>query len=81
MRRSAGTMQGLEFEQQLVDDGAGGLCTRHRVSPYIMAQAGMPIQVLPSGDYPIQLSQQPGTPISFPRFATTELKNRAIKIT
>ncbi|WP_374589868.1 putative bifunctional diguanylate cyclase/phosphodiesterase [Novosphingobium sp.] len=42
VRRSAGSTQGLEFEQQLVDDGAGGLCTRHRVSPYILAQVMTP---------------------------------------
>lgn len=37
VRRSAGAMMGLEFEQALVDDGAGGLCTRHRVSPVVIA--------------------------------------------
>ncbi len=30
---------GVEFETPLVSDGAGGLCTRHRVSPYAMAAA------------------------------------------
>ena len=35
------------FPAVVVDDGAGGLCTRHRVSPYVMAQAGMPLQALP----------------------------------
>ncbi|MFZ9396894.1 MAG: EAL domain-containing protein, partial [Erythrobacter sp.] len=38
--RAAGDTQGLEFENPLVDDGAGGLCTRHRVSPYALASAG-----------------------------------------
>jgi len=76
VRRSAGSMQGLEFEQQLVDDGAGGLCTRHRVSPYVLAQAGMPLQALPKGQYPMQLMQQPGAALSLPRFATAEIKNR-----
>lgn len=80
VRRSAGAMQGLEFEQQLVDDGAGGLCTRHRVSPYVLAQAGMPLQALPKGEYPMQLMQQPGAPLSLPKFGTTEIKNRGIKI-
>ncbi len=80
VRRSAGSLQGLEFEQPLVDDGAGGLCTRHRVSPYVLAQAGMPFQALPTGEYPMQLMQQPGAPLSFPRFSTTEIKNRAVKI-
>jgi len=53
VRRSAGSMQGLEFEVPLVDDGAGGLCTRHRVSPYMLAQAGMPLAALPPGQYPL----------------------------
>ncbi len=71
VRRSAGAMQGLEFEQHLVDDGAGGLCTRHRISPYIMAQAGMPLQALPPGQYPMQLMQQAGAPMSLPKFGST----------
>ena len=42
VRRSEGYSQGLEFETPLVDDGAGGLCTRHRVAPYVLAAMGMP---------------------------------------
>ena len=75
-RRSAGSMQGLEFEHQLVDDGAGGLCTRHRVSPYVMAQAGMPLQALPPGQYPMQMMQQPGAALSLPKFGQADLKVR-----
>ncbi len=33
---------GVEFETQLTSDGAGGLCTRHRVPPYTIAAAGLP---------------------------------------
>lgn len=77
VRRSAGTMQGLEFELQLVDDGAGGLCTRHRVSPYVMAQAGMPLQALPSGSYPMQLIQQPGAALTLPKFGQIDTKLKA----
>ncbi|WP_324260836.1 EAL domain-containing protein [Altererythrobacter sp. H2] len=33
---------GVEFETPLVSDGAGGLCTRHRVSPYMISAAGLP---------------------------------------
>ncbi|MEA3263670.1 MAG: EAL domain-containing protein [Pseudomonadota bacterium] len=80
VRRSAGAMQGLEFEQHLVDDGAGGLCTRHRVSPYVLAQAGMPLQALPKGEYPMQLMQQPGAPLSLPKFGTAEIKHRGVKV-
>ena len=76
-RRSAGAMQGLEFEHQLVDDGAGGLCTRHRVSPYVLAQAGMPLGQLPPGQYPAQLIQQPGVPMTLPKFGQTEHRPKA----
>ena len=40
VRRSQNDQQGVEFEQKLVSDGQGGLCTRHRVSPYAIAAAG-----------------------------------------
>ena len=53
VRRSAGSMQGLEFELPLVDDGAGGLCTRNRVSPYVLAAAGMPLGRWQPGQYPL----------------------------
>lgn len=49
--RSQGDTQGLEFEQPLIDDGAGGLCTRHRVSPYALATAGAPLAALSQGAY------------------------------
>jgi len=68
VKRSADTMQGLEFEQHLVDDGAGGLCTRSRISPYMLAAAGMPLAALPPGQYPL-VGQGP-TGLSMPRFAS-----------
>lgn len=49
--RSSGDTQGLEFEQSLVDDGSGGLCTRNRVSPYALASAGTPLAALAPGSY------------------------------
>ncbi len=49
--RSNNDLQGLEFETPLVDDGAGGLCTRIRVSPYALAAAGADLEALPDGDY------------------------------
>ena len=67
VRRSNGDNQGLEFEHNLVDDGAGGLCTRNRVSPYLLAAAGMPLAALPAGQYPL-VGQGPGG-FSLPRFA------------
>lgn len=81
VRRSAGSMQGLEFEIPLVDDGAGGLCTRHRVSPYTLAQAGMPLQALPLGQYPMQLMQQPGGGLSIPKFGQADLiKTKPVRV-
>ena len=49
--RANGDIQGLEFEQSLIDDGTGGLCTRNRVSPYALASAGAPLAALSQGDY------------------------------
>lgn len=46
--------------------GAGGLCTRHRVSPYALAAAGMQLESLPQGNYPMQLIG--GGPASKPKF-------------
>ncbi|MFL6752548.1 MAG: EAL domain-containing protein [Sphingomicrobium sp.] len=40
--RAAGRKLGVVFEQELVDDGNGGLCTSHRVSPYKLATMGLP---------------------------------------
>jgi hypothetical protein len=31
----------VQFEQRMVSDGNGGLCTSHRVSPYLIAAAGL----------------------------------------
>ena len=39
--RAEGAMIAVEFETPLVSDGAGGLCTRHRVSPYILASVDL----------------------------------------
>jgi diguanylate cyclase (GGDEF)-like protein/PAS domain S-box-containing protein len=49
--RSMGHQQGLEFEERLVSDGNGGLCTNRRISPYMLAAAGMPLANLPPGYY------------------------------
>ncbi|MBU0670046.1 MAG: EAL domain-containing protein [Alphaproteobacteria bacterium] len=45
--RAMDDTQGVEFEEPLVDDGAGGLCTRERASPYEIAAAGAPLPALP----------------------------------
>ena len=64
--RSHDAVVGVEFDTPLVNDGAGGLCTRHRVSPYALAEAGMPLAALPPGNYPLSLTN--GGPKSKPQF-------------
>ena len=41
VRRAERRGHGIEFVQALVDDGAGGLCTCHRVAPYDLATNGL----------------------------------------
>jgi len=53
VNRSEDATIAVEFETPLVSDGAGGLVTRHRVSPYALAAAGMPLAALPQGNYPL----------------------------
>ena len=67
--RSQGDTQGLEFEQPLIDDGAGGLCTRHRVSPYALASAGAPLSALAPGSYEAMPGGMLGQGGSAPQFA------------
>lgn len=73
VRRTSGDTQGLEFEQELVDDGAGGLCTRHRVSPYALAAAGAPLEALPAGRY----SGLPTSDMASPSVARFQLSTSA----
>ena len=74
VRRSKDDNIGLEFETELVDDGAGGLCTRHRISPYQLAAAGMPLASLPPGQYPL-VGQQKS--VGLPKFGTSNDKHAA----
>ena len=69
VNRSQGDTQGLEFEQPLIDDGAGGLCTRHRVSPYALASAGAPLAALAPGSYQAMPGGLLGQGGSVPQFA------------
>jgi diguanylate cyclase (GGDEF)-like protein len=41
--RAQDALIAVEFETPLVSDGAGGLCTRHRISPYVLAAAATPV--------------------------------------
>jgi len=68
VRRSVNAQQGLEFERNLVNDGSGGLCTRSRISPYLLSQAGMPISLGAAGESQV-IGQDDGR-ISLPLFAT-----------
>ena len=71
VRRSQDATQGIEFETPLISDGADGLCTRHRISPYMLAAAGMPLAALPAGNYSPPV--QPDAPRSRARFMQVEL--------
>jgi diguanylate cyclase (GGDEF)-like protein len=74
--RSKESMIGVEFEAPLVNDGTGGLCTRHRVSPYALAAAGMPLEALPAGSYPMRLISD-GTSSSKPQFMETAVSGNS----
>jgi len=63
--RSEGAQLAVEFEIPLVNDGAGGLCTRHRVSPYALAAAGMPLTSLGQGHSPVGKAVGPASPPQF----------------
>jgi hypothetical protein len=63
VKRSDGAQIGVEFESPLVSDGAGGLCTRHRVSPYAMAAAGMQLATLGHSSPGVANSGASGPPL------------------
>jgi len=58
VRRSEGSSLGLEFEMPLISDGADGLCTRHRVSPYQIELAGKPLRALDDDPYAALMTRQ-----------------------
>ncbi|WP_336986704.1 putative bifunctional diguanylate cyclase/phosphodiesterase [Altererythrobacter aquiaggeris] len=64
---------GVEFESALVSDGAGGLCTRHRVSPYALAAAGMPLASLNQEKQFPHEQMGGGAPKSSPRFMQVQV--------
>ncbi|WP_296717943.1 EAL domain-containing protein [Erythrobacter sp.] len=45
--------QGLQFETAMISDGSGGFMTRHRISPYSLAEAGIPLAALGAGKFPL----------------------------
>ncbi len=84
VRRSNDTSQGLQFEIPLISDGSDGLCTRHRVSPYVLAAAGMPLAALPSGHYPLVgnefAGKHDGKPKSMPRFGQVDKGDALLRV-
>ena len=64
VRRSSGYGQGLEFEMPLISDGADGLCTRYRVSPYQIEEAGRPLAALPDDPYAMMRHGRAGSAAS-----------------
>ncbi|KLI63684.1 diguanylate phosphodiesterase [Aurantiacibacter marinus] len=77
VRRSQDATQGLSFETPLVSDGAGGLCTRHRVSPYMLAAAGMPLRALPAGHY--APPRDIGAPVGSPQFMQVDVSAGSLR--
>ncbi|MBX9897776.1 MAG: EAL domain-containing protein [Qipengyuania sp.] len=73
VRRSRQSTLGVEFETPLVSDGADGLCTRHRVSPYAIEAAGRPLTPLPMDAYALL----GGNPVSKPSFVEVATRDTA----
>ncbi|APE28506.1 EAL domain-containing protein [Aurantiacibacter gangjinensis] len=73
VKRSQDATQGVEFEVPLVSDGAGGLCTRHRVSPYMLAAAGMPLKALGGGHHLEAIASGAPQSSSRPRFMQVDI--------
>jgi diguanylate cyclase (GGDEF)-like protein/PAS domain S-box-containing protein len=72
--RSKEDTQGIQFETQLISDGYNGLMTRHRISPYALAEAGMPLGTLGSRDrYP--MARMAGGANSPPKFIQFDLSS------
>ena len=63
--------QGLQFETPLIADGNGGFMTRHRISPYALAEAGIPLAALGAGAFPLAKWRE--TQRSVPKFVQLEL--------
>ncbi len=63
--------QGLKFETPLISDGTGGFMTRHRISPYSLAEAGIPLAALGAGAFPLAKWREANKTI--PRFVQLDL--------
>jgi hypothetical protein len=72
--RSRDSSQGLRFERELVSDGNGGLCTRHRFMQHHLVAAGVPRN---TDEFLVQQAGLLATgKISLPRFS---IANRSAK--
>ena len=65
------TSQGLRFETPLISDGTGGFMTRHRISPYSLAEAGVPLAALGAGAFPLAKWRDANKTV--PKFVQLEL--------
>ncbi len=65
--------QGLKFETALIPDGSGGYMTRHRISPYALAEAGIPLAALGPGAFPLAAWREANRDKTMPRFVQLEL--------
>ncbi len=74
VRRSRKHVQGVAFETHLISNGADGLCTRHRVSPYELEAAGRPLAALPHDAFGILQENGLKRVPSIPRFAEIEFE-------
>jgi len=63
--------QGLKFETSLISDGSGGFMTRHRISPYSLAEAGIPLAALGAGAFPLAKWRDANKTV--PKFVQLEL--------
>jgi len=68
---STESSQGLKFETSLISDGSGGFMTRHRISPYALAEAGIPLAALGAGS--AALAQWRESQRGAPKFVQLEL--------
>jgi len=69
--------QGLKFETSLISDGSGGFMTRHRISPYSLAEAGIPLAALGPGAFPLAAWRDANKNKSVPKFVQLELSTPA----
>ena len=76
VRRSEKQSLGLEFETSLISDGADGLCTRPRVSPYAIEAAGRPLQSLSLDPYAMLAGDMLAKPMNIPQFVEVDLSGR-----